>query len=81
MLVIDDVTFVPPYEKVCERNGVGDVLVFITSNNGICTKAPDDEVVNNSDCILIPETPGFIDVYTVEDFNANHVLCGLVGVF
>ena len=55
--------------------------MFVTINNGICTKAPVDEVVNNPDGILITETPEFVAVSTVEDLNSNHVHCGLVGVF
>ena len=40
LLVFDGVNFAPPYDKVCEWNGVRDVLVFVQRNNGIFIKAP-----------------------------------------
>ena len=54
--------------------------VLPNKNRG-CTKAPVDEAVNDTDGILITETPEFIAVSTGEELNKNHVVYGLVGTF
>ena len=41
------------YDKVFEWNCVVDVIVFVPSNSGSCTKAPVDEEGNDPDGILI----------------------------
>ena len=64
LIGVDDVDFAPPYYKVCECNGVEDVLVFVPSNNGICTKVPVEEAGYDTDGTLIAETPEFTTVYT-----------------
>ena len=53
LIGVDDVDFAPPYYKVCECNGVEDVLVFVPSNNGRCTNVTVDDTANNTNGILI----------------------------
>ena len=72
----DVVKFSPQDKRVCEWNGVGYVLVFLSSNNGICTKAPFGEYQNDPDGALIKETSEFIAVSMEDEFIANHVLYG-----
>ena len=57
MLVVDDVNYESPDDKVCEWNFVEDVLVLLPGNNRICTKAPADEAGDDTYGILIIETP------------------------
>ena len=49
-IVFDDANFLPLYDKVCEWNGVGDVLVFVPRRR---TKAPVDEAGIDPNGILI----------------------------
>ena len=81
LLVVDNIKFAPPDEEFCGWNGVGYVIVFVSRNNGICTKAPFDEVGNDPDSVLIIETSEFIAVYIGEELNENHFIYGLVGTF
>ena len=69
----------PLDDKVCECNGIGDVILFVPDNNWSCIKEPVDEVDNYPDSILITKTPEFIYISTVKDFNADHVIYDLVG--
>ena len=55
--------------------------MLVPSNNGSCTKAPVDEVVNDPDGVLITDRLEIIAVSTGEDLDTNHVLYGLVGTF
>ena len=80
-LGVDDIKFSPPYDKVCEWNCVGYVLVFVPRINGKSTRVPVDEAINYPDGILITEKPEFIAVYMGDELNANHVIYGLVGKF
>ena len=42
LIAVDDVNLSPPYYKVYKGDVVSDDLVFLPSNNGRCTKEPDD---------------------------------------
>ena len=53
LIGVDDVDFAPSYDKVCECNGVEDVIVFVPSNNGRCTNVNVDDTANNTNGILI----------------------------
>ena len=79
MLGVDGVKFSSPYDKVCEWNFVGDVLVIIPGNNGSRTQAPGDEALYDPDGIFITEAPELITVSTGVELNADHVLYVLVG--
>ena len=79
MFVVDDVKVSSADYKVCEWNGVGYVIAFVPGNNWICTKEPVDEAGNDTDGILITETPEFITMSTEEEFKNDHVIYGLVG--
>ena len=81
LLGVDVVKFSLADDKVCEWNVVGDVLVFVPSNNWIYTKGPVDEARYQTDSVLITETPKFIAVYIGEELNSKHVTYGLVGTF
>ena len=54
--------------------------MIVLGNNRNCTKAPVDEVVNESDGILIEETTEFIDVSTLEELKVNHIIYILVEI-
>ena len=55
--------------------------MILPSYNGICIKAPVDEMVNDPDGVLITDTLEIIAVSTGEDLDTNHVLYGLMGTF
>ena len=78
---VDDTKFVPPDNKLCKGDNVRDVLVFVPSNNGCCTKAPVEEAGKYPYGVLIIEMSELITVYKGEDFDANHVISGLLGTF
>ena len=42
LLGVDDLNSAPPYEKVCKRACVIDVIVIVPSSNGGCCEAPVD---------------------------------------
>ena len=80
MIGVDDAKFSPLDDKVCAWNDVGNVLVFVPINNGICTKAPVDEALNYPYGVLITEITEFIAVSTGMDLNLNPDIYGLVGM-
>ena len=47
LLGVDYVNFASQYDKVCEWNYVGDVIVFVPGKNGICTRVSADEAQND----------------------------------
>ena len=51
--VVYDVKFSPPDDKVCKRNGLGYVIIFVPRKNGSCTKAPVGEAENYPYGLLI----------------------------
>ena len=57
LLRVDYKTFASPNEKFCGCNFLVGFLVIIPGNNGRCSQAPVDEVVYESDYILIIEAP------------------------
>ena len=81
LIWVDDVHFTPPDVKVCESNGVRGVLVFLSINNGSCTKAPVDKAVNDPNGSFLTETTYIIEVSTGEELDVNHIIYGLVGAF
>ena len=62
MLGVDYVKVVPSYDNVCKGDGVRDVLVFVPSNNGCCTKAPVEEAGKYPYGVLIIEMSELITV-------------------
>ena len=62
LLEVEDVKCSPPDDKVYKGNVVRDVIVFVPINNGIYTKVPFDDVVNDTDGVFITETPEVIYV-------------------
>ena len=42
LLVLDDVKYALPDDKLCKGGGVRDVLVILPINNGVFSKVPDD---------------------------------------
>ena len=67
MIGVDGVNFVPLDDKVCKGDHLIDVILLVLSCNGVCSKAPVDEAVNDSDCVLIIETPEVIALSVVEE--------------
>ena len=57
LIGVDDVNFASQYDKVCEYNCVGDVLVFIPGNSRSCSHAPFGEAGDDPYDILITEAP------------------------
>ena len=81
LLGIDDIKCSPPDDKICKGGGVRDVIVFVSSKNMGCTKAPVDEAVNDLDGVLITDTPDIITVSMGEELHTNYVIYGLLGMF
>ena len=67
LIGVDGVNFVPLDDKVCKGDHLIDVILLVLSCNGVCSKAPVDEAVNDSDCVLIIETPEVIALSVVEE--------------
>ena len=76
LILVDDVNFASPYDKVYKCNCVGDVIVTIPGKNSSFTQAPVDEAVYKPDGIFITEAPELITVLTREELNADHVIYG-----
>ena len=64
LLGIDDIKCSPPDDKICKGGGVRDVIVFVSSKNMGCTKAPVDEAGNELYGVLITEIKEVIVVST-----------------
>ena len=55
--------------------------MFLSINNGSCTKAPVDKAVNDPNGSFLTETTYIIEVSTGEELDVNHIIYGLVGAF
>ena len=80
MVWVDDINLAYPYEHFVEGGRLGDVIFFVTGNNGIFSKSTIDRLWNEIDGELILELPDITCVYTRYELNADHDIDGLMGV-
>ena len=81
LIVVDYVHFASPYDNVYKCNCVGYVLFIIPVINSSFNQAPTDEAGDDLDGIFTTEAPEFINLSTIQELNADHVIYGLVGTF